>query len=159
MGSMAVITPHGLSKWNIYNFRSMTFNSFNHLHIGYKWSTRVNEKLVQKDISEDQWVAKYYATIWRLSLIKEFQILVSYSNIKQSKIKYIARIAQLMWRSKNLGSTDTNRWLSEKKGGMPTGASPSLDAWDFLKYYIGMPWASPSLTFCVSLILLISRFS
>ena len=26
-----------------------------------------------------------------------------------------------------------------KKGGMPTGASPSLDAWDFLKYEGGMP--------------------
>ena len=34
------------------------FNLFNNLLIGYKWSTRVNEKLLQKDISEDQWVAK-----------------------------------------------------------------------------------------------------
>ena len=31
----------------------MTFESFNHLLIGYKWSTRVNDKLLQKDISED----------------------------------------------------------------------------------------------------------
>ena len=53
-----VITPHGISKWDIYNFRFMTINSFNNLLIGYKWSTRVNEKLLQKDISEDQWVAK-----------------------------------------------------------------------------------------------------
>ena len=37
----------------------MTFKSFNHLLIGYKWGTRVNDKLIQKDISEDQWVVKY----------------------------------------------------------------------------------------------------
>ena len=30
----------------------MTFNLFNNLLIGYKWSTRVNDKLIQKDISE-----------------------------------------------------------------------------------------------------------
>ena len=30
----------------------MTFNLFNNLLIGYKWSTRVNDKLLQKDISE-----------------------------------------------------------------------------------------------------------
>jgi hypothetical protein len=37
-----------------YNFKFMIFNSFNNLLIGYKWSTRVNDKLLQKDISEDQ---------------------------------------------------------------------------------------------------------
>ena len=37
-----------------YNFNFMIFNSFNNLLIGYKWSTRVNDKLLQKDISEDQ---------------------------------------------------------------------------------------------------------
>ena len=31
----------------------MMFNSFNNLLIGYKWSTRVNDKLLQKDINED----------------------------------------------------------------------------------------------------------
>ena len=31
----------------------MTFNLFNSLLIGYKWSTRVNDKLLQKDINED----------------------------------------------------------------------------------------------------------
>ena len=31
----------------------MIFYSFNNLLIGYKWSTRVNDKLLQKDISED----------------------------------------------------------------------------------------------------------
>ena len=31
----------------------MTFNLLNNLLIGYKWSTRVNNKLLQKDISED----------------------------------------------------------------------------------------------------------
>ena len=31
----------------------MIFNSFNNLLIGYKWSIRVNDKLLQKDISED----------------------------------------------------------------------------------------------------------
>ena len=31
----------------------MTFNSFNNLLIGYKWSTRVNDKLLQKDKNED----------------------------------------------------------------------------------------------------------
>ena len=32
----------------------MIFNSFNNLLIGYKSSTRVNDRLLQKDISEDQ---------------------------------------------------------------------------------------------------------
>ena len=31
----------------------MIFNLFNNLLIGYKWSTRVNDKLIQKYISED----------------------------------------------------------------------------------------------------------
>ena len=37
-----------------YNFIFIIFNLFNNLLIGYKWSTRVNDKLLQKDISEDQ---------------------------------------------------------------------------------------------------------
>ena len=36
-----------------YDFNFMTFNLFNNLLIGYKWSTRVNDKLLPKDISED----------------------------------------------------------------------------------------------------------
>ena len=32
----------------------MTFNLFNNLLIGYKWSTRVNDKVLQKDINEDR---------------------------------------------------------------------------------------------------------
>ena len=36
---------------------------------------------------------------------------------------------------------------------MPSGASPSLDAWVFLEYYLGVPRASPSLGFCYSLFL------
>ena len=31
------------------------------------------------------------------------------------------------------------------KEGMPSGASPSLGAWVFLEYYLGVPWASPIL--------------
>ena len=37
-----------------YNFSFIIFNLVNTLLIGYKWSTRVNDKLLQKDISEDQ---------------------------------------------------------------------------------------------------------
>ena len=36
------------------NLNFMIMNSFNNLLIRYKWSTRVNDKLLQKDISEDQ---------------------------------------------------------------------------------------------------------
>ena len=36
-----------------YNFNFIIFSSFNNLLIGYKWSTRVNDKLLQKDINED----------------------------------------------------------------------------------------------------------
>ena len=43
--------PLGM-KWR-YNLKFMIFNSFNNLLTGYKWSTRVNDKLLQKDISED----------------------------------------------------------------------------------------------------------
>ena len=35
-----------------YDFNFMAFNLFSNLLIGYKWSTRVNDKLLQKDISE-----------------------------------------------------------------------------------------------------------
>ena len=36
-----------------YNFSFIIFNLFNTLLIGYKWITRVNGKLLQKDINED----------------------------------------------------------------------------------------------------------
>ena len=35
----------------------------------------------------------------------------------------------------------------EDERGMPSGASPTLIAWIFLEYYLGVPWASPSLGF------------
>src|SRR3990170_5441719 len=40
--------------------------------------------------------------------------------------------------------------MLETKEGMPFGASPSLVAWIFLEYYLGVPWASPSLGSCHS---------
>ena len=65
MTKIVIVKPQkiSLSKPNVklplgmiwtYNFNFMIFNSFNNLLIGYKWSTRVNDKLLQKDISEDQ---------------------------------------------------------------------------------------------------------
>ena len=64
MTNIVIVKPQNisLSKPNVklplgmiwtYNFNFMIFNSFNNLLIGYKWSTRVNDKLLQKDISED----------------------------------------------------------------------------------------------------------
>ena len=41
----------------------MTFNLFNNLLIGYKWSTRVNEKLIQNDINEDHENNIYFSKI------------------------------------------------------------------------------------------------
>ena len=41
--------------------------------------------------------------------------------------------------------------MLEMKEGMPSGASPSLVAWIFLEYYLGVPWESPSLGSCHSL--------
>src|SRR3989337_1999620 len=41
--------------------------------------------------------------------------------------------------------------MLETKEGMPSGASPSLVSWILLKYYLGVPWASPSLGSCHSL--------
>ena len=41
--------------------------------------------------------------------------------------------------------------MLETKEGMPSEASPSLVAWIFLEYYLGVPWASPSLGSCHSL--------
>ena len=38
----------------------------------------------------------------------------------------------------------------QKKEGMPSGASPSLVAWIFLEYYLGVPWASLILRSCHS---------
>ena len=37
-----------------YNSSFIIFNLFNNLLIVYEWSTRLNDKLLQKDISEDQ---------------------------------------------------------------------------------------------------------
>ena len=64
MTIIVIVKPQkiSLSKPNVklplgmiwtYNFNFMIFNSLNNLLIGYKWSTRVNDKLLQKDISED----------------------------------------------------------------------------------------------------------
>ena len=73
-----------------YNFRFMTFNSFNHLLTGYKWSTRVNDKLLQKDISEDQWVVKqlcsYVKTLSHLR-ISDLGILFK-QQAKQNKMTF-----------------------------------------------------------------------
>ena len=41
----------------------MTFNLFNNLLIGYKWSTRVNDKLLQKGKSEDHEHNIYFSQI------------------------------------------------------------------------------------------------
>ena len=65
MTSIVIVKPQkiSLSKPNVklllgmiwtYNFYFMIFNSFNNLLIGYKWSTRVKDKVLEKDISEDQ---------------------------------------------------------------------------------------------------------
>ena len=43
----------------------------------------------------------------------------------------------------------TYRYLLKKEG-MPSRASPSLYAWVSLKYLLGVPWASPSLSSCLS---------
>ena len=45
----------------------------------------------------------------------------------------------------NKTKTEVYRYLLKKKDGMPTGASPSLDALVSLEYLLGVPWASPSL--------------
>ena len=65
MANIVIVMPQNisLSKPNVklplgmiltYNFSFIVFNLFNNLLIGYKWSTRVNDKLLQKDIGEDQ---------------------------------------------------------------------------------------------------------
>ena len=41
----------------------MAFNLFNNLLIGYKWSTRVNDKLLQKDINDDHEHNIYFSQI------------------------------------------------------------------------------------------------
>src|SRR6266511_4862485 len=41
--------------------------------------------------------------------------------------------------------------MLETKEGMPSGAYPSLVAWIFIEYYLGVPWESPSLGSCHSL--------
>ena len=47
----------------IYNFNFMIFNSFNNLLIGYTWSTRVTDKLLQKNINEDHEHNIYFSQI------------------------------------------------------------------------------------------------
>src|SRR6266496_6026145 len=41
--------------------------------------------------------------------------------------------------------------MLKMKEGMPSGASPSLVAWIFLEYYLGVPWESPNFGSCHSL--------
>ena len=55
--------------------------------------------------------------------------------------------------NKNIAPSDVTDRLKTKEG-MPSGSSPSLDAWIFLEYYLGVPWASPSLGSCHSLFFL-----
>jgi len=52
--------------------------------------------------------------------------------------------------NKNIAPSNITDRLKTKEG-MPSGASPSLVAWVFLEYYLGVPWASPSLGSCHSL--------
>ena len=65
MTNIVIVKPQNISRskpnvklplgmiWT-YNFNFITFDLYNNLLIGYKWSTRVNDKLLQKDMSEDQ---------------------------------------------------------------------------------------------------------
>ena len=64
MTIIVIVKPQkiSLSKPNVklplgmiwtYNFSFITFSLFNNLLIGYKCSTRVNDKLLQKDIDEE----------------------------------------------------------------------------------------------------------
>ena len=46
--------------------------------------------------------------------------------------------------NKNIASSKFTDGLKTKEG-MPSRASPSLVAWVFLEYYLGVPWESPSL--------------
>ena len=65
----------------------MTIDSFNNLLIGYKWSTRVNDKLLQKDISEDQWVAKLCNYVKTLSHLRISDLgIVFKQQAKQNKM-------------------------------------------------------------------------
>ena len=119
-----------------------------------KWQT------TPKDISEDRWVVKqlfhYVRTLSHLS-ISDLKYFIQTAS--KTKIKWHCKDSTYHVKKQKLRLNQN--WpivVEEERWEMPTGASPSLDAWDFLKYYLGMPWASPSLSFCVSLIPLISRF-
>ena len=103
----------------------------------YKWGSMSSQIIVQ--LCEDSLTFKNF---------KSWYFIQTASKTKQNDI---SRIALIIWRSKNLGSTKIDWYLLKKKGGMPTGASPSLDAWEFLEYYLGVSWASPSLGSCHSL--------
>ena len=46
--------------------------------------------------------------------------------------------------NKNIASSKFTDELKTKEG-MPSRASPSVVAWLFLEYYLGVPWASQSL--------------
>ena len=101
----------------------------------YKWrsmSSRIIMQLYEDSIS-----------------FKNFRSWYFIQTASKARQNDIARIAQLMWRSKNLGSTKTDRSLLKKEG-MPSEASPSLDAWVSLNIYLGclghpQAWALASL--------------
>jgi hypothetical protein len=76
-----------------------------------------------------------------------------WSNSKESKnSKQTRRSKQDTYHvtNKNIVSSKIPIVVGIKRG-CYSGASPSFDTWIFLKFYLGVPWASPSLGSCHSI--------
>ena len=93
----------------------------------YKWSTWSIIKPYSKDISEVQW-AFYKSTM-------DYLILALCIKEKKMKTKHKRR-SKIYTYHMNETNPKTYRYLL-KKNGMPSGASPSLDAWVSLNIYLG----------------------
>ena len=72
----------------------MTFNLFNNLLIGYKWSTRVNDKLLQKDIIEDH---EHNISFSQINLSEAIENLFKNSKSHSAK-KYISEALEQFHR-------------------------------------------------------------
>ena len=57
--------------------------------------------------------------------------------------------------NENIAPSEVTDNVGDERG-VPSGASPSLVAWIFLEYYLGVPWGIPMLRVLSLLILLIS---
>ena len=138
----------------------MTFNLFNNLLIGYKWSTRAIPKkrasLTGRECRLLSLLGNYLRTLFYLkTLISKYFITTE----SKMKIKWHFKSSTTNVKKQKLRLNRYKPIIVEEERWDAYRGIPKLRCLRLLEYYLGVPWASPSLSFCVSLLPPISRFS